>query len=313
MHWWQKYLSERLHPACTDMKGAPADKTKSVNMTPKTRLVSPVKLIQWFLPSHFCEVPQIKRPFLTSYIVFQSDCATLDQLTLNQVKICGESCDPEHMIHQPQGGKDVSTGSLFDSSLICVFKIKLPLWFMFFFNICPFVCSQITEDDLLCYCYSRSRPAQRPACPCRCTSASQRHVKPRPVRLWSGGSPAPACRCRDPRRCRDEGERNGWLGMSGGDVLKSGAFTPVKSPNLPVRCKQLKVRLAKSSHITHIRTHWGRVTHTIQKKQSRGKFQLTAWKLPWYFPGSHLRLQSKTTLESSPSLDYLIVWTCSSS
>lgn len=48
MHWWQKYLSERLHPACTDMKEVPADKTKSVNMTPKTRLVSPVKLIQWF-------------------------------------------------------------------------------------------------------------------------------------------------------------------------------------------------------------------------------------------------------------------------
>lgn len=124
MHWWQKYLSERLHPACTDMKGAPADKTKSVNVTPKMWLVSPVKLIQWFLPSHFCEVPQKKRPFLTPYIVFQSDCATLDQLTLNQAKICGESGDLEHMIHQPQGGKDVNTGSLFDSSLICVFKIK---------------------------------------------------------------------------------------------------------------------------------------------------------------------------------------------
>lgn len=63
MHWWQRYLSERLHPACTDMKGAPADKTKSVNVTPKMWLVSPVKLIQWFLPSHFCEVPQKKKTF----------------------------------------------------------------------------------------------------------------------------------------------------------------------------------------------------------------------------------------------------------
>lgn len=163
--------------------------------------------------------------------------------------------------------------------------------------------SAVKSQNLLCYCHSRSRPAQRPACPCRCTSASQRHVKPRPVRLWSGGSPAPACRCRDPRRCREEGERNGWLRMSGGDVLTSSAFTSVKSQSLPVRCKQLRVRLTKSSHFTRIRTRtrWpqsrGRVTHTIQKKQSRGKFQLTAWKLPWYFPGSHLRLQSKTTLE----------------
>lgn len=31
---------------------------KSVNMTQKTQLVSPIKLIQWFLASHFCEVPQ---------------------------------------------------------------------------------------------------------------------------------------------------------------------------------------------------------------------------------------------------------------
>lgn len=89
MYSGQKYLSERLHPACTDMKGAPAESTKqSAIVTQGTRSAD-----QMISGTTFSEVPQKKpKKYLSSFhtlYIYRVDCATPDQLTLIQAKICG--------------------------------------------------------------------------------------------------------------------------------------------------------------------------------------------------------------------------------
>lgn len=51
---------------------------------------------------------------------------------------------------------------------------------------------------------SQRRPSQRCRHWRRWTSASWSHVKPRLVRLSSGGSPTPACLCQVARRCKNQ-------------------------------------------------------------------------------------------------------------
>lgn len=96
--------------------------------------------------------------------------------------------------------------------------------------------------------------------------------------------------------------------IENGDVLKSSTFRAVTEFASEMQTVEGSTHKEFPLH-TH--THADH-SHGVAPHTSRVKLLLTAWKLPWYFPGSHLHLQSKTILVLSPLLDYLIVWTCSS-